>query len=106
MKYEEFEKQLVDTFNRMHYVEACDDGFMEFEQNCDVQHIIAVALCGEFEIKFDSTTGYTVHRDTLIRLHRADEDNFYPDMLQSFNDIMNKYHVVASTSTEYTLHII
>lgn len=105
MKYTEFEQKVVDTFNRMHYVNSCDDEFMIEGSDCDVQHILSSAFCSELNIKYDRSTGYNVSREALIRLYEADEDNVYPQMLDSFNDIMNRYNVVA-LDTSYSLHIV
>lgn len=106
MIYKEFEKQVVDTFNRMHFVEHCDDEFMVFEHNCDVQSILALSFKDMFHIKFSSSDGYTVSATALTRLFIDDEDNYLCEALQCFNNIMDKYNVVANTQVEYALRVI
>jgi hypothetical protein len=94
MKYAEFEKRVVDTFNRMHYVESCDDGYIEGGYEWDVGNILDKAMRDMFHIKFEGYTGYTVSATTLTRLFIDDEDDFLLEALDSFNGIMDKYNVV------------
>ena len=105
MKYAEFEKKVVDTFNRMHYVDGCDDEFMIDGAIHDVQSILSKSFRYIFRIDYSAHDGYTVERDELTHLYDI-EDDYLLEALQSFNDIMNRYNVVASTTTEYSLHII
>lgn len=105
MKYTEFEKMVVDTFNRMHYVEGCDDEFMIDGAVYDVQSVLSKSFRYILHIDYDAREGYTVSREELTHLYDI-EDDYLLEALQSFNDIMNRYNVVASTSTEYTLYII
>lgn len=93
MKYPEFEQRVIATFNRMHYVESCDDAFIVEGSLCDVQQILSTPFCAELEIRFTPSTGYTVRREILMR--QFDEnDEFYPEMLDSFNAILDRYNVV------------
>jgi hypothetical protein len=94
MKYAEFEQRVVDTFNRMHYAESCDDGFIEGGYEYDVSNILSKAMKDMFHIKFTSTDGYTVSATTLTRLFIDDEDDFLLEALDSFNGIMDRYNVV------------
>lgn len=104
MTYNEFEKQVVDTFNRMHFVESCDDAFMIEGADADVQIILAESFIGMFHIEYHRT--YTVHRDDLRVMFEADVDNIMGQALQSYNDIMNRYNVVGNSDSVFTLHII
>lgn len=108
MKYEnyaEFEKLVVDTFNRMHIVDTCDDGFIEGGYEWDVGNILSKAMKDMFHIK-----GHTVCRTELMNLYLDDLDMFLLEALESFNDIMNKYNVVPAELDEFTqmcaLHIV
>jgi hypothetical protein len=94
MKYAEFEKRLVDTFNRMHYAESCDDGFIEGGYAWDVSNILSKAIRDMFHIKFENYTGYTVSREVLMDLRADDLDDFLLEALDSFNGIMDRYNVV------------
>ena len=94
MKYAEFEKRVVDTFNRMHYVQDCDDGYIEGGYVWDVEGILAKAMNDMFHIKFDSREGYTVSRDELMYLRADDLDDFLLEALDSFNLIMDKFNAV------------
>ena len=89
MKYTDFEKQVVDTFNRMHYVESCDDLYIEGGYEYDVCSIISVRFNEIFHI-----TGHSVSREELTWLFNADEDHFLLEALESFNSILDKYNVV------------
>ena len=93
MKYAEFEKLVVYTFNRMHYVESCDDGFIEGGYEWDVGNILSKAMRDMFHIKFDKN-GYTVSSEVLMDIRADDLDDFLLEALDSFNGIMNKYNVV------------
>ena len=106
MTYKEFENQVVNTFNRMHYVENCDDEFMIFGSDCDVSSLLSESFMRKFHIKFNHSTGYYVRERQLQALLFADEDEELIQALQVFNDIMNRYNVIASKDTEHTLHII
>ena len=94
MKYAEFEKKVVDTFNRMHYVESCDAGYIEGGYEYDVCSIISKSFKEMFHIEFDRQRGYIVSRDTLMDIRADDLDDFLLEALDSFNGIMNKYNVV------------
>jgi hypothetical protein len=89
MKYTDFEKQVVDTFNRMHYTESCDDLYIEGGYEYDVCSIISKSFSDIFHI-----TGHSVSREELTRLFNEDEDMFLLEALQSFNNILDKYNVV------------
>lgn len=106
MKYEEFEKRVVDTFNRMHYVDTCDDEFIVCGSTNDVQSILAESFKGMFHIKCERYIGYTVSRDELMGIRADDLDDDLLEALDSFNDIMDRYNVVPSIYTEYTLKVI
>lgn len=109
MKYTEFEKAVVDTFNRMHIVESCDDGFIEAGAECDVGMLLMKMMMQMFHIELIKGTGYAVSRETLMNLYLDDLDGFLLEALDSFNGIMNKYNVVFSASEQYRnchLHII
>lgn len=109
MKYTEFEKQVVDTFNRMHIVESCDDGFIEAGAENDVGMILMKSMMGMFHIEYVMGKGYEVSRETLMDLHSADLDGFLLEALNSYNDIMDRYNVVFNENSVYGhchLHII
>lgn len=102
MKYTEFEQRVVNTFNRMHYVESCDDGFIEEGYEWDVGMILSKAMRDMFHISYDRREGYTVSREELTQLFEADLDYFLLEALDSFEGIMNKYNVVPyDRSTTY-----
>ena len=94
MKYAEFEKRVVDTFNRMCIVKSCDDGFIEAGAEYDVGMILIRMMKDMFHIKYEMYTGYTVSATTLTRLFIDDEDDFLLEALDSFNGIMDRYNVV------------
>ena len=104
MKYTQFEQKVVDTFNRMHFIESCDDTFCIEFADADVQTILAESFKAKFNIVYDRE--YTTTRKALIEMFEADEDAILIEALNSYNDIMNKYNVVAMSTNEYTLHII
>lgn len=89
MKYTDFEKQVVDTFNRMHYAETCDDLYIKEGYEYDAFSIISVRFDEIFHI-----TGRSVSREELTRLFNEDEDHFLLEALESFNNILDKYTVV------------
>lgn len=104
MKYTEFEQRVIDTFNRMHYVESCDDEFMIEGADVDAQIILSESFKHMFHIERNRT--YTVRRDTLKAMFEADADNIFTQALDSYNDIMNRYNVVGNDSCIFTLHIV
>jgi hypothetical protein len=106
MKYEEFEKRVVDTFNRMHYVESCDDNFIEGGYEWDVGSILAKSIKDLFHIKFTNTRGYYCSQKELMKLFEADLDGFLLEALDSYNDVMDKYHVAPMHSRPFSLKII
>lgn len=109
MKYAEFEKRVVDTFNRMHIVESCDDGFIEAGAEYDVGMILMKSMMDIFHIELVKGTGYVVSRDTLMDIRADDLDDFLLEALDSFNGIMDKYNVVFNDNPAYEhcyLHII
>ena len=109
MKYAEFEKRVVDTFNRMCIVKSCDDGFIEPGAEYDVGMILIRTMKDMFHIKYEPHTGYAVSATTLTRLFINDEDNFLIEALDSFNLIMDKFNVVFNDDSQYAhcnLHII
>jgi hypothetical protein len=94
MTYAEFENRMVDTFNRMHYVESCDEGFIVEGAEWDVCLILSKAMRDMFHISFDCYEGYTVRRDELMDIRADDLDDFLLEALDSFNGILDKYNVV------------
>lgn len=94
MKYAEFEKRVVDTFNRMHYAESCDDGFIEGGYTWDAGSILSKAMRDMFHITHERYIGYTVSRATLMDIRADDLDDELLEALDSFNDIMDRYNVV------------
>lgn len=109
MTYTEFEKRVVDTFNRMHIVESCDEGFIVEGAENDVDMLLIKMMSGMFHIERVTGTGYVVSVTTLTRLFINDEDDFLIEALDSFNSIMDKYNVVFNASEQYRrfhLHII
>ena len=105
MKYEEFEKQVIDTFNRMHFVESCDEGFIEAGADADVGMILAESFKRKFHIKFTHNRGYYTSREKLMQMFEADLDNILIEALNSYNDIMDKYNVVPMQSRPFSLKI-
>lgn len=101
MKYEEFEKRVVDTFNRMHYVESCDDNFIEAGSGSDVQSVLSESFKKAFHIDFTHTRGYYTSEEKLMTLDLDDMS----EALNSYNDIMDKYHVVPLHSRPSSLKI-
>lgn len=106
MKYAEFEQKVVDTFNRMHIVDTCDDGFIEGGYEWDVGNILSKAMKDMFHIE-----GHSVSREELMNLYLDDLDGFLLEALDSFNGIMNRYNVVPGNIDEFirdkcALHII
>ena len=110
MTYKEFEKAVVDTFNRMHIVESCDDDFMIDGSEGDVQTILARSFRLMFFIEYSRKQyGYRVFATTLEYLYKCDEFDNLVDALQSFNSIMDKYNVVFNADPVYAnchLHIV
>lgn len=109
MKYAEFEKKVVDTFNRMHIVESCDDGFIVEGAENDVGMLLMKMMMNMFHIELVKGTGYVVSREILMHLCHYDFDEFLLEALDSFNGIMDKYHVVFNANAQYRgchLHII
>jgi hypothetical protein len=106
MKYEEFEKRVVDTFNRMHFVESCDEGFIEAGADADVGIILAESFKQRFHIKFTHNRGYYCNQKELMKLFEADLDGFLLEALDSYNDVMDKYHVAPMHSRPFSLKII
>lgn len=109
MNYTEFEKRVVDTFNRMHIVKSCDDGFIEAGYEWDVGMILMKAMKDMFHIKYELYTGYVVSRDVLMDIRADDLDDFLLEALDSFNGIMDKYNVVFNDNPIYEhcyLHIV
>jgi hypothetical protein len=109
MKYQEFETRVADTFNRMHIVESCDDGFIEAGYENDVGMLLMKMMMDMFHIERVKGTGYVVSRETLMNLYLDDLDEFLLEALDSFNGIMDKYHVVFNANTQYQhchLHIV
>jgi hypothetical protein len=98
MRYAEFEKRVVDTFNRMHIVESCDDGFIEGGYEWDVGNILSKAMKDMFHI-----TGHSVSREVLMNLYLDDLDGFLIEALDSFNGIMDRYNVVPDDTEQYTM---
>jgi hypothetical protein len=94
MKYAEFEQKVVDTFNRMHYVESCDDGFIEEGYTWDVGMILSKAMRDMFHITYERYIGYAVSRATLMDIRADDLDDELLEALDSFNGIMDRYNVV------------
>lgn len=105
MTYKEFENQVVNTFNRMHYVESCDDGFMIEGSDCDVSTILADSFKLMFFVEYNRTHGYRIFATTIEYLFMCDESDRLKEALQSFNDIMNRYNVVPA-KCEFTLKVI
>lgn len=109
MKYAEFEKIVADTFNRMHIVESCDEGFIEPGAECDVGMLLMKSMMGMFHIELVEGTGYVVDRTKLMNLYLDDLDGVLLEALISFNGIMNKYNVVFNANEQYRnahLHIV
>jgi hypothetical protein len=109
MTYTEFEKRVTDTFNRMHIVESCDEGFIIEGAEWDVDMILLKAMKDMFHIQYIKGIGYAVRRDTLMDIRADDLDDFLLEALDSFNSIMDKYNVVFNASEQYHrfhLHII
>ena len=110
MTYKEFENQVANTFNRMHIVESCDDEFMIEGSEGDVQTILARSFRLMFFVEYSRTQyGYRVFTSTLEYLFMCDESDNLVEALQSFNSIMDKYHVVFNNSPAYEhcrLHIV
>ena len=109
MKYAEFEKRVVDTFNRMHIVKSCDDGFIEAGAEYDVGMILSKVMRNMFHIELVRGTGYVVRRATLMDIRADDLDDFLIEALDSFNLIMDKFNVVFNDDSQYAhcnLHII
>lgn len=109
MNYIEFETAVADTFNRMRIVESCDDGFIEAGYEYDVSMLLIKSMQDLFHIKHISRAGYTVSREELMGLRADDLDDFLLEALDSYNGIMNKYHVVFNDDPAYSnahLHII
>lgn len=94
MTYAEFENRVVDTFNRMHYAESCDDGFIEGGYTWDVGLILSKAMRDMFHISYDRMKGYTVSMQTLMDIRADDLDDELLEALDSFNLIMDKFNVV------------
>lgn len=104
MTYWEFEKKVADTYNRMHIVASCDDGFIEEGAEWDVGNILSKAMKDMFHI-----IGHSVSRGMLMNLFHDDLDEFLNEALDSFNDIMDRYNVVPDNNVLCnccTLHII
>ncbi len=104
MNYTEFENQVVNTFNRMHFVESCDDEYMIEGADADVQIILAESFKQMFHIKYNRA--YTVSRDELYTMFEADADNILIQALDNYNNIMNRYNVVVNSDSTFTLHIV
>ena len=105
MKYTEFETQLVNTFNRLHCIESCDDPFCVEFADYDPQTILSMSFMQVFKITREYYDGYKISRAELIRMFEADEDELLIQALNSFNEVMDRYNVVPSTEYEL-LHII
>lgn len=109
MNYADFRQRVVDTFNRMHIVAVCDDGFIEAGAENDVGMILMKSMMGMFHIERIEGMGYAVSATTLTRLFINDEDNFLEEALNSYNLIMDKFNVVFNSNVQYEgahLHII
>jgi hypothetical protein len=109
MNYNEFEKKVADTFNRMHIVESCDDGFIEYGAEYDVGMLLMKSMIGMFHIEYERHKGYTVSREELTQMFEADLDYFLLEALDSFNLILDKFNVVFNDNPAYErckLHII
>jgi hypothetical protein len=100
MKYTEFRQRVVDTFNRMHYVESCDDGYIEGGYEWDVCNILSKSFKEMFHIKFDRQHGYTVNNEELMDIRADDLDDFLLEALDSFEGILDKYNVVPHDITK------
>lgn len=96
MKYTEFEKRVVDTYNRMHIIDTCDDGFLEGGYEWDVCNILSKAMKDMFHIE-----GHSVSRTELLNLYLDDLDGFLLEALDSFDDIMDRYNVVPGNIDEF-----
>lgn len=101
MKYTEFENQFIETFERMHCIESCDDAFCQEFAEYDLQSILSRSFVDIFQLDREYYDGYVIERTKLIAMFEADEDNFLLEALTSFNECMDRYNVVRSY--EYTL---
>ena len=101
MKYTEFEKQFIDTFERMHCIESCDDQFCQEFAEYDLQSILSKSFADIFNLTRERYDGYVIERTQLMQMFEADEDGFLVEALNSFTECMNRYNVVRSY--EYTL---
>jgi hypothetical protein len=104
-QFDEFVEHLNATLSRLKSIESCDNDYsVSWEEN-DVQSVLMCSFSTMFNLKCNDQRELTVSRDELYSAF-AEDKYAMKNLLDSFNSIMDRYHVITNPEFTFKVHLI